>query len=464
MEERKPENIVKEVLQVDYELRDNISDLIEGSADESLQLILADLHPADIAEIINHLSVNDALYIFKLLDSETAGEVLTETDENLREKILAKVEPEIITEIVDELDTDDATDIVSELPYSVAEHVLKNIDKEDSQDVRKLLKYPEDSAGGIMNSDFVFVYDTATIKDAIKVVRLNADDFEQIYHVYVLKTSGELLGIVELKSLLITPLKQNITSIMKEDLIYVSPEVDQEEVASLMEKYDLVALPVVDPDKAMLGRITIDDIVDVIHEEASEDMQKIAGLSEEEETGDSVFRISRIRLPWLVVALIMELVAAVLLSSYEEYIKEVVIATFFIPVVMAMGGSSGTQAAIVMVRAIGTGDLWLRDSFRKLGKEFFVGLINGIVCSIILMGSVKIFFTHEGVTFYFAFILSLSLLTIILFATLVGATIPVFMRKLGADPAIATGPFVTTANDILGLLIYLTFITMFFIT
>lgn len=453
---------IRTVLQIDNELIENITSLIKVGAERSLLNIFADLHPADIAEIINHIDVDSAKYSFSILDTETAGDVIVEIDENLREKILKDIDVKTITDIVDELYTDDATDIVSYLPEQIARQVLKNIDPEDSEDVQELLKYPEDSAGGLMNSNFVFVSNNATIKDAIAEVRKNADEFDHIYHIYVLKESEELLGIVSLKSLLINSLQKKVTSVIQEDLMFVTPDIDQEEVANIMNKYDLVAIPVVDEHRRMLGRITFDDIQDVIQDEASEDIQKIAGLTEEEETSDSIFTISKNRLPWLFVALLMELLAALVLRGYEEYIQQIFIATFFIPVVMAMGGSTGTQAAIVMVRGLSTGDIWLNDSLKTLTKEFFVALINGVFLSAALLLSVILIFPRNELSLDFAILLSISLLIIIVMATIVGASIPLLLKKMNTDPAIATGPFVTTSNDILGLLVYLTIIIVYF--
>lgn len=459
MQQNKDNISVKSVIQVDNELLENISYLLEVKADKSLLNIFTDLHPADIAEILNHLKPEDAEAAFAVLDTETAGEVLTELDENLRERILKNIDKEKITDIVDELETDDATDIVSELPEQVAEHVLENIDKEDSEDVKELLKYPEDSAGGIMTSDFVFVHETATVKDAIKEVRKHADEFDQIYHIYVLNDEGQLVGIVQLKSLLIYPLHKRIKSIMEKDLIYVTPDVDQEEVAAIMEKYDLVAIPVVDENRKMLGRITFDDIVDVIQEEASEDIQKMAGLTEEEELSYSTFRVSRNRLPWLFVSLFGEMISAVVLSSFQASIQEIIVASFFIPIVMAMGGSAGNQAAIVMVQAMSGGSLWVKESLARLWKEFRVALLNGIISAIVLLGLTYYLF---DVSLNFAMILSLSLFVIMVNATMIGAVVPIVLKKLGADPVIATGPFVATSNDIIGLLIYLSLITIMY--
>ncbi|MBU1100452.1 MAG: magnesium transporter [Bacteroidetes bacterium] len=450
---------VKDFIQVDNELIENIADLIESESTESILSIFADLHYADIAEIINHLRYDDAYFIFGILTNEIASEVLPEVDENLRERILKNIDPAKLTIIIDELETDDATDILSDLPDDVAEHVLENIDREDSDDVKELLKYEEDTAGGIMTSDFVFVNSRKTVANAIDVVRANSEEIDHIYYIYVLDDDDTLKGVISLKSLLIHPLDTPVTSVMEEDLIYVHPEEDQEEVANVIEKYDLVSLPVVDENKKMLGRITIDDVVDVIQEEASEDIQRIAGLSDEQETGDSIFRISRIRLPWLIIGLIGELGSALVLSSFQASIEKIVIASFFIPIVMAMGGSSGTQAAIVMVRGLSTGDIWMSRVIKNLSKEFGVALLNGLACSIILLGATYYLFESD---IMFSVILSVSLVIIMTFATMIGSTMPVLLKKMNIDPAIATGPFVTTTNDIFGLIIYLSLITMYF--
>ncbi len=451
---------LKDLLQEDPEILDDIKALIEDKVGQSLLSILADFHPADIAEIINHLDVEKARYVFNMLDTETAGEVITEIDENLREKILQEIDTLKIADIVDELDTDDATDIVSDLPDQIAEEVLENIEPEASEDVKELLKFDEDSAGGLMNTDFVHVGEDATIADAIEQVRLKSDDIDHIYLIYVLGLNEELLGFVPIKYLLIHPLDTKLKNILSEELISITPEVDQEEVANLMKKYDLLALPVVDNQNRMLGRITIDDVVDVLGEEAEEDIQKFAGLREEEEHTDSSFTISRNRLPWLFVALFGELISAVVLSSFQASIEKIVIASFFIPIVMAMGGSSGTQAAIVMVRRLTEEDVWISHNFKKIFKEFYVGLLNGFICALILMAATHFFFKAE---LLFSAVLGSTLILIMIFSTVLGSTIPLFLKRMGIDPAIATGPFVATMNDIFGLSIYLSIITYFFL-
>ncbi len=461
MAEENKKIIVRDIIQIDDSFIEDIKSLIETKSSESLLNILMDLHPADISEIINHLNDEDALFVFNLFDPETAGEILLELDENIREIILQNTSTDKITDIVDELDTDDATDILSELPEEIAEEVLEGIDKEYSEDVKALLKYPEDSAGGIMNSFYIAIDENATVKDAIAEVRSNADEVDHIYQIYVVKDNGELVGVIPIKALLVNPLDTKVSDILDEDLYYVTANVDQEEVANIMHKYDLLSIPVVDENKIMLGRITIDDIVDVINEEAAEDIQKIAGLSEYEEYSYSAYRVSSIRLPWLLVALFGEMISASVLSSFQATIEQIYIAGIFIPIVMAMGGSSGTQSAIVIVRALATGDVWFGETRKRLFKEFKVAVLNGLACGLILLMATQIFWNNE---LKFSIILSASLIVIMINATMIGAVVPLILKRLKLDPAVSTGPFVTTANDIVGLIIYFSLITIFYVS
>ncbi len=459
MNQENKKTTVRNVIQIDKALLDDISNLIESKSSQSLLNIIQDLHSADIAIIVNHLNVDDAIYLFHLLDTETASEVILELDENLRESILEETDTSKITDIVDELEVDDATDIVGELPDNVAEKVLDSLDKEDSADLKELLKYPEDTAGGIMSSDFVSINEHVTIKEAIEELKRNSEDIDHIYQIFVLSDSDKLVGSVLLKSLIIYPLDKKVSDIMEEDLIFVKPDMDQEEVAKIMEKYDLISIPVVDENRMMLGRITIDDIVDVIHEEAAEDLQKIAGLTEDEEISDSAFQISRNRLPWLMVSLLGELVSASVLLSFKATIEQLYLAGIFIPIIMVMSSNSGTQSAIVVVRGLTTGDIWLGQWIKRLFKEFKVALLNGFVCGIILLAATMLFW-NSGIKF--SLLLSISLIVIMINATMIGAIVPLILKRLNFDPAISMGPIVATANDILSLIIYFSLITSFF--
>lgn len=450
---------VQDIVQADEELLEDISKLIEYEDKNSLLTIIADLHPADLAEITNHLNLADAKYLFALLPTDIASEVIVELDDILREEILSETEVEKITKIVDELEVDDAADIVQDLPDHVATEVLENIDEEDSEDVKQILRYPEDSAGGLMNTDFLAVNHNATVQDAINEIRANSELIEQIYLLYIIDDVEKLIGTVQLKNLIIADPSSRIKTILDEDLIAVNVLEDQEEVAQIMEKYDLVSIAVLDDQKRLVGRITIDDIVDVIHEEAQEDIERLAGVSTEEASFSS-FKISRGRIPWLLFAFIGEMISAVVLLKYQASIEQIVTAAFFIPIVMAMGGSSGSQAAIIVVRGLAIGSIWTSDLKTRLIKEFGVALLNGLVFSVLIF----------LVTYYawsenprFSLTLSLSLLVVMINATLIGALIPLLLEKLNIDPALATGPFVTTLNDIIGLLIYFGFLTVIYL-
>ncbi|RMD88620.1 MAG: magnesium transporter [Calditrichaeota bacterium] len=413
--------------------------------------ILMSTHPADIADIIRNLPEKEQRYVFSLLDADTASEVIMELDDYSREKLVSELKHERISEIVDEMDSDDATDFVSELSEDVAEKVLASIDKQDSEEVKQLLRHEEDTAGGIMQMEFVAVRENVTVDEAIKEIRKKAEEVEEVYNVYVVDENDRLVGVLPLKRLILARPNTRVKNIMDEDVISVPTTMDQEEVANIFRRYNLVAVPVVDEEGRLLGRITIDDVVDVMEEEASEDIQKMAGLADEEEIREtSAFKISMVRLPWLLVAFVGELISALVLHHFEASLNQIFMAALFIPLMMAMGGNSGNQAAIIVVRAIALGELTPDDIFKRLRKEFRVSFIIGVTCGALLFVLVTLLGDMR-----FGAILAISMLIVILNATLVGASIPLILKKLGIDPAIATGPFISTSNDIIGLLIYL---------
>lgn len=413
--------------------------------------ILMSTHPADIADIIRNLPEKEQRYVFSLLDADTASEVIMELDDYSREKLVSELKHERISEIVDEMDSDDATDFVSELSEDVAEKVLASIDKQDSEEVKQLLRHEEDTAGGIMQMEFVAVRENVTVDEAIKEIRKKAEEVEEVYNVYVVDENDRLVGVLPLKRLILARPNTRVKNIMDEDVISVPTTMDQEEVANIFRRYNLVAVPVVDEEGRLLGRITIDDVVDVMEEEASEDIQKMAGLADEEEIREtSAFKISMVRLPWLLVAFVGELISALVLHHFEASLNQIFMAALFIPLMMAMGGNSGNQAAIIVVRAIALGELTPDDIFKRLRKEFRVSFIIGVTCGALLFVLVTLLGDMR-----FGAILAISMLIVILNATLVGASIPLVLKKLGIDPAIATGPFISTSNDIIGLLIYL---------
>jgi magnesium transporter len=441
------------------DLKDIVDDIeyLASEKDDGMILnILIGNHPADIAEIVSNLSEENRKYVFGLLDIDTASEVLMQMDEITREALVAQLHPERLSELVDEMPSDDATDFVAELPDEVAEKVLESIDRADSEQVKELLRHEEDTAGGIMALEFVAVSEDETVDEAISEIRAKAEETDAVYNVYVVDKDGVLVGVLPLNTLILAKPGELVKRIMDTKVVSVPTDMDQEQVANLFRRYDLVSVPVVDHAGKLIGRITIDDIVDVMQEEASEDIQKMAGLTEEEAIREtSAMRISMLRLPWLLVAFVGEMLSALVLSKFEASLKEVFIAAFFIPLMMAMGGNSGIQASTIVVRGLALGQLNPADTLQRLFKEMRVSFINGAVCGILLWAVVS--FLGEP---RFGMLLGVVMLIVILNASLVGASIPLVLSRFGVDPAIATGPFITTFNDVIGLFIYLGLVTV----
>ncbi|MBN1447706.1 MAG: magnesium transporter [Bacteroidetes bacterium] len=446
-------------IMADEELLEDIDVLVRSRSTAALLNILTDLHPADIAAILNELPEDDTRYLFELLPPEEASEVLLDLHEHVREDLLEDLSAKRLTEIVEELDSDDAVDIVSEIDEAIAEQILEKLEPEDSAELRELLAYDEETAGGLMATEFPAVLMTGTVEDAIEAVRDTAEETPDIYEVYVVDTDGTLRGVIDLKNLLLVKRHTAVAEIMDPDVISVRTDVDQEDVANVMRKYDLLTLPVVNKDNIPVGIITFDDIADVIHEEAQEDIQRMSGITDDIDTSSSIFEIFRGRLPWLLVGFVGELLAALVLSSFETELGKVLAAAFFIPIIMAMGGNAGIQASSIVVRGLATGELALSRTFRRLLREFSAALINGLILGALLFGIVTFWIGDAS----FGLTVGLSLLVVITNATLVGATVPLFLDRMDIDPALATGPFITTSNDALGLFIYLGFLTIIYL-
>ena len=443
----------------DAELLEDIEELERADARPALLNILLDLHSADIASIINELPREEGRYLFEMLPPEEASEVLLDLHENVREDFLEELTAKRLSEIVEELDSDDAVDIVAELDEDIAEQVLEKLEPEDSAELRALLSYDEETAGGLMATEFPTVLLSGTVEDAIDAVRQTAEETPDIYEVYVVDEDGSMRGVIDLKNLLLVKPRTAVADIYDSEVISVRTDVDQEDVANVMRKYDLLTLPVVDTDNHPVGIITFDDIADVIHEEAQEDIQRMSGIMEDTDTSSSVFEIFRGRLPWLLVGFAGELLAAMVLSSFEAQISKVIAAAFFIPIIMAMGGNAGIQASSIVVRGLATGELALSKTFRRLGREFFAALLNGSILSSLLFVVVYLWIGDAS----FGITVALRLLVVITNATLVGATVPLILHRMNIDPPLATGPFITTSNDALGLFIYLGFLTIIYL-
>jgi magnesium transporter len=446
------------------EIIDNLRFFISIHDEANLKTILLGTHPVEIADLTPHLNEDEAIYIFNLLPLELASEVFLNLDDYNRELIADKLKHERLAELVGEMDSDDAADVVSDLPEDKAQQVLDEIDKEDSEDVQELLRHEEDTAGGIMALELIYVNENSTVDEAIRQIRQRSEEVEEVYNIYVVDDDGKLSGILPIKQLILSSENTRVADIMERDVIKVTEEMDQEEVANLVKKYDLVSVPVVDKDGRLTGRITYDDIMDVVDEEASEDIHRLAGITDEVEIHEtSAFRISRVRIPWLLFAFAGEIVSASIMSHFEASLEKILIAAFFIPIIMAMGGNAGIQSSTIMVRGLALGEIGLLHARKQIGKEFRVSLINGTICAGLIFTIISIWFSKMPHHLEFGAVIGLAMFIIIINATIVGAVIPLFLKKIDVDPAIATGPFITTTNDVLGLTIYLGLTTYFLI-
>ncbi len=441
-------------LQVESILPD-IQTLIHEQQRNALLNILIDMHPADIEEILNRLDKEERHYLFSLLPPELASEVLPELDQPVAEDVLEEVSEQRLSSIIHEMESDDAADVVAELPEDIKERVLDTLEDDVSEDVKELLDYDEDTAGGIMAKEVLAMPADATVKETIEKLRELRDEVDNFYNIWVVDENNTYLGTVNLADLVLSGDNTRLKTIMDDEIDPIYVDMDQEDVAQHFKKYDLVSAPVVDAQGRLVGRITIDDIVDVIEEEGSEDIARIAGAPDEEIQEDSALRIARARIPWLLVAFTGEIIAAVILGMFSATLNQRIITALFIPVVMAMGGSSGQQASVTVVRGLATGDIDLRDTRKRLLKEFRISLLNSLFFSLLLF---IIVYLWDGVEF--AAILGASMFIVINNATVLGALVPLIFKRLNIDPALAAAPLVSTTNDIIGLFIYLSITTI----
>ena len=432
------------------ELISETLELVKLSDEKSIVKIFSNYHHADIAEILEELNSDDATYIIKLLDSEKTSDVLMELDDDYREKILKNLSIQEIAEEVEELDSDDATDIISELPEEKQKKVISKIsDAEHKADIKELLKYDEDSAGGLMAKELIKVNENWSITRCVKEMRTQASEVTRVHSVYVVDNDDILLGRLSLKDLLVANPKTKIKSIYKKNVDHVFDTDTAESVASTMQKYDLGAIPVVNKKKKLLGRITIDDIVDLIKEEAEEDYQLAAGILQDVDVDDSIFELTRARLPWLIVGLIGGIGAAFVMGGFDEILLQHKILFYFTPLIAAMAGNVGVQSSAIIVQGLANDEI--KGSINnRLFKETLLSILNGVI----LAGLLFLFIYFWQGEIDIALALSIALVAVVIVAGIIGTFIPLFLNKRGIDPAIATGPFITTSNDIFGILIY----------
>ncbi len=437
--------------QISESLIEQVEQLVDARKDDELSELLNDFHHADIAEILDEINLEQATYIFKLLDSEKTSEILLELDDDNREKILANLSVKEIAEELEELDTDDAADIISELPEARKEHVIAQIeDAEHAADIQELLTYDEDVAGGLMAKELVKVNENWTINRCVKEMRAQAEDVTRVHSIYVVDNDDKLIGRLSLKDLLIASPRAHISDVYIPKVDYVDVHEDVEEVAKIMQKYDLEAIPVVDANKTLLGRITIDDIVDVIREEAEKDYQLAAGISRDVEADDSIWKLTKARLPWLLIGMFGGLGAASIIEHFNQDMGSFIVLLSFVPLIQATAGNVGVQSSAIVVQGLAN-DSIDGNILKRLFKEFLLGIVNGFAIAVI-----GLLITHFvfGTPYIVSITIAIALVAVIVMAALIGTFIPIFLDKRGIDPAVATGPFITTSNDVFGILLY----------
>ncbi|MBG44680.1 MAG: magnesium transporter [Aequorivita sp.] len=433
------------------EFIEQIEQYIANNDGDALKGLLDDFHFADVAELLQELNHEEATYLVKLLDSEITSEALMELDDDFRERILDNLSPSEIADELDEMDTDDAADIIAELDDDIQKQVIDHIEDEDhAADIVDLLRYDEDTAGGLMAKELVRVKETWTVAGCVREMRRQAENVTRVHSIYVTDKYGKLKGRLSLKDLLTAPERAHISDIYIPKVDYVNVHTEAEDVARIMQKYDLEAIPVVDEQGVLVGRITIDDIVDFIKEEAEKDYQMAAGISQDVEADDGIIKQTRARLPWLLIGMLGGLGAASIIASFQTILENFPKLLIFVPLIQATAGNVGVQSSAIVVQGLAN-DTLKGNIISRLLRESGLALVNGLaIALVVLVISHFLFFT----TYLESISIGIALITVILLAALIGTFIPIILDKRGIDPAVATGPFITTSNDVFGILTY----------
>lgn len=437
-------------ININKDFFDNLVVLIKNKDQSKLQKSLLNMHHADIAEIITNLSDFESQFLYENLHDEIAALVLKEVEDEKRKTLLSKLSAkEIAVDVIDNLESDDAVDVISDLSEKKKEEVLSHIENEDyANDLSDLLKYEENTAGSMMATELIKVNENWNTLECLKKMRKQAEYVKKVHTIYVVNNNNKLLGTMSLKRLLISNKDTKVRDIVNSDVYYVKTDTSTEEIANLMNKYDLIILPVVNENQELLGRITIDDVIDVVKEEAEKDYQMASGIYEDIENNAGILTITRVRLPWLIIGMIGGVLGAKVIGVFD--IQKHFELALFIPLIAAMGGNVGVQSAAIVVQSLANKSIDIKNISEKLTKELGVGLLNGLIC-----GCLVFLFTYIlGYNLLLGLTVSLSLIIVIIFAALFGTFIPLTLQKYNVDPAVATGPFITTISDILGLLIY----------
>ncbi len=431
----------------------HIEELIDNRDAAAATREIRELHPADIAELFDSLNLKEAEWLFNLIDDkEKKADVLMELDEEDRKKLLEGMDPEQIGHFIDLLDTDDAVDLIQELDEEDRDEVMQHIDDmEQAGDIVDLLQYDEDTAGGLMGTEYIEVNENMSMPECIKEMRRQAEDLDDIYYVYVVDNDNRLKGVLPLKKMVTHPSVSKIKHVMEQNPVSVRTDTPIEDVAIDFEKYDLVAMPVIDSIGRLVGQITVDDVMDEVREQSERDYQLASGISSDIDADDSVFAQTKARLPWLLIGIIGGIINSVILTGFEQQIAAVTVLAIFIPLIGGTGGNVGVQASAIVVQGLANGKLELRNAGRQIGREVIVALMNAIVISGAVLAYVLITQPH---CYAVAFAVAASLFCVVIFATVFGTLVPLTLERMKINPALATGPFIQITNDVVGLLIY----------
>lgn len=441
------------------EYLEHIRKVIHDNDIDQARKKLKELHPADIAELYQNLDLEEAEYLYKLLDEDTAADVLMELDEDDRRKLLDAMPAEQIAKQIDHLDTDDAVDLIQQLDEEDRDEILSHIDDvEQAGDIIDLLKYDEDTAGGLMGTEMIVVNENWSMPECIKQMRMQAEDMDEIYYVYVVDDDHKLRGVLPLKKLITHPSVSKIKHVMETDPVSVKVDTPIDDVTLDFEKYDLVAMPVVDSIGRLLGRITVDDVMDQVRESTERDYQLASGLSSDVDADDSIFAQTKARIPWLLIGIASGILASLILGTFEAKLEAVTALALFIPIIGGTGGNVGVQASAIVVQSLANGTLEIKEFSRQLGKEVLIGLMNATVISSVVLVYNLITLPDE---FAVTISVAVSLFIVVMFATILGTVVPLTLEKLHINPALATGPFIQISNDIVGLVIYVQVATYF---
>lgn len=431
-----------------------VQDIIKNNDTEKAKELLKGLHPADIAELYQALDLDEAEFIYMLLDSEKAADVLIELDEDDRKKLLKHLPNEVIAkQFIDHLDTDDAVDLIREMDEEAQEEILSHIDDvEQAGDIVDLLKYDEDTAGGLMGTEMVVVNENWSMPECLKEMRQQAEELDDIYYVYVIDDDERLRGIFPLKKMITSPSVSKVKHVMQKDPISVHVDTPIDEVAQIIEKYDLVAIPVLDSIGRLVGQITVDDVMDEVREQSERDYQLASGLSQDVETDDNVLRQTTARLPWLLIGMIGGIGNSMILGNFDSTFAAHPEMALYIPLIGGTGGNVGTQSSALVVQGLANSSLDAKNTFKQVSKEAVVALINATIISLLVY---TYNFIRFGATATVTYSVSISLFSVVMFASIFGTLVPMTLEKMKIDPAIATGPFIAITNDIIGMMMYM---------